>query len=71
MKIARAKAMAVKTFTAQASLTIITYDHKNIFYSACHWMETRDIYRRFCSFPEPNIIKLLMAVTIYNMFCPL
>jgi hypothetical protein len=25
----------------------------------------------FVQLPEPNIIKLLMAVTIYNKFCPL
>jgi hypothetical protein len=31
MALAKAKARANKTFIAQASLTIVTYDHKNIF----------------------------------------
>ncbi len=37
MTVAKAKARANKTFIVQASLTIITYDHQNIFYSTGHW----------------------------------
>jgi hypothetical protein len=49
MSIARAKAMANKTFTAQASLTIVTYDHQNILIVRATGWRTAGIYRRFCT----------------------
>jgi hypothetical protein len=46
MTLAKGEAWAKRTFIEQASLTIVTYDHQNIFYSTGHCKLRHPINRR-------------------------
>jgi hypothetical protein len=70
MTLAKAKAKTNETFTVQASLTIVTYDHKNMFLVQATGSQNSYFYLDFVHFLTPALIShlfLLKAIIFLHM----